>query len=236
VSQDTDRENARRFATDCAAALGSDLRAVLVRCDAGIRTGGVSTVLIVSAVTTPMLREVAAITQRRRGVPLPLLLDDENLATSCDVFPLEILTLMDSCEMLWGDGNPLDGLVIDHGNLRLEVEQQLKGKVLHLRQGYLADAADKRNLRMLMLDSSSGFAAIMRGLLTLAGREPAAGGAANTREIENALGVSLETFRTIQAARESGSLPATADVETLFHQYLGELVLLARAADRLTRP
>jgi len=236
VGQDTNREKALRFATDCASALGADLRAVLVQCDTGIRTDSVSTVMIVSRITTPLLRQVAGVTQRRKGVALPLLLDDEYLATSCDVFPLEILTLMDSCELLWGGSNPLDGLAIDHDHLRLEVEQQLKGKVLHLRQAFLAEASDKRGLQILMLDSSSGFEAIMRGLLMLAGRERTAVAAVNTREVERALGISLETFRTIQAAREQGKPPPAADIEPLFHRYLSELTELARAADRITRP
>jgi hypothetical protein len=209
-----------------------------MHCDAGIRSGSLATVMIVSAITTPILRDVAGVAQRggKSGLAMPLLLDDEYLATSCDVFPLEILTLMDSCVLVWGERNPLDGLVIDHDHLRLEVEQQLKGKVLHLRQAYLETAGDKRGLRTLMLDSSSGFEAIMRGLLTLAGRERATSGTALCGEVERALGISLETFRMVQAAREQRKTPADGEAESLFQRYLDELTMLARAADRITRP
>ncbi|TMJ17680.1 MAG: hypothetical protein E6G94_01765 [Alphaproteobacteria bacterium] len=235
MSTDAEREKVRRFAADCAAALVGDLRAVLVQRDNGVRKNPPPTVLIVTSITAQLLRHVAELARRTKGIALPLLLDDEYLTTSCDVFPLEILTLMRTCDLLWGDSNPLDGLVLDQDNLRLEIEQQLKGKVLHLRQAYLGGAGDKRSLRSLMLDSSAGFEEIMRGLLALAGREHAAGGNGSAREVESATGVSLETFRLVRTESEHGRPSAGGDVDELFHRYLGELSDLARAADRITR-
>ena len=239
----TDRDKLGRFAGDCVRALGADLlRAVLLHdaVDGGSVAGKATfaTVVIVQEVSPQLLRQVAELARRwrRSGIATPLVLDDEDLARSCDVFPLEILALMDCHVLLWGARDPLGGLRLDHEQLRLEVEQQLKGKVLHLRQAYLECTGDKRAVRTLLLDSSAGFEAILRGLLMLAGRERSADPEDLTREVERVLGVKLATFRTIQAARQGRGSVAPGESEARFARYLEELTGLSRIADRITRP
>ena len=234
----TTEEKAMTFAGECAALLHGELRAVLVHREPDIESEARTTVLVVSHVTPRMLREVGALAQRwrRRGLAVPILLDEEDIATSRDVFPLEILMLAASCELVWGESNPLTGCEIDKEHLRLEVEQQVKGKVLHLRQAFLEAGGDGRSLRTLMLDSSAGFEAIMRGLLTLAGRECGRDGDSIPAEIEATLDVSLATFRRIQTARHMRKEPPLDEADELFRLYLEELTALARAADRITRP
>ena len=57
--------------------------------------------------------------------------------------------------------------------LRLELEEQLRGKLLHLMSAYLEAGTSPRALRRLLLDSPPGFGVLLRGLLRLRGGESA---------------------------------------------------------------
>jgi hypothetical protein len=224
-----------RFSSDCAEELGPVFRAVVVFGE-DQSADAISTLLVVDRVTTDALRQVASLRNRwsRKGFAAPLVLDAEDLATSADVFPLELLAMTDSHRLLRGQRDPLAGLELDHEHLRLEVEQQLKGKILHLRQAFLSVSGDGKALATLLADSSAGFEMIMRGLLALAGR-PRGEPSQIVAEVEGELGVLLDSFRRVQAGRLGGSI-ATADAPALFDGYLDELRALARLADRITRP
>jgi hypothetical protein len=235
VNPDRTRELAHRFANDCATTVGDSLRAVLVqREDGNPRT--ISVAVVVTVLTARMQTDLASLAKRwRRGnVETPLVLSEEDVATSCDVFPLEILMLMDGYELVWGASNPFGGVAIDREHLRLEVEQQLKGKVMHLRQAYLASGGAARTLRALVADSSSGFETIMRGLLFLAGQDHRKVASELAMDLERALEIPLTSFRSVLAARAQGKAP-DGDAEAIFRSYLDELAALARAADRITR-
>ncbi|HYB97824.1 MAG TPA: hypothetical protein VEC57_01700 [Candidatus Limnocylindrales bacterium] len=225
-----------KLAADCAATLGSRLRGVIVYGDAVWAAAAPTTVaLLVDAVTMTLVRDVTAVAARwRRAFPPPLVLDDEYLATSCDVFPLELLALRDTHEVVAGDASRLEGLVLDLEHLRLEVEEQLKGKILHLRQAFIEARGRTRLLTQLLQDSSTGFETVMRGLLYLDGREHPRKPDEVLRAVQEATGVSLPAFERIQSARMHGGLRA-AEADGLFERYHDELVELARAADRVTR-
>jgi len=226
-----------RFADDCATTLGDDLVAVVLHRDDDER-GRLATVVFVRDVAAKTLQRLAPVVRRwaRSGVATPLVLDAEYLATSCDVFPLEILELVECHELVRGDRDPLAGLSLDDGHLRLEVEQQLKGKLLHLRQAYLECAGDRRAVRTLLVDSSPGFGMILRGLLKIADRPRGASSVELAAEVERLVGAGLATFRQVlQARRGEGALDSSAS-ESTFASYLAELTALARYADRITRP
>jgi hypothetical protein len=238
VSTRSERKKADGFASDCTAVLGTQLVAVLLHGDAALddalraaRGTLLETLLIVESVTVPTLDDVAGVWKRwkRSGLAAPLVLDRDYLATSCDVFPLEVLALMDTHLLVRGEADPLAGLVVDRANLRLEVEQQLKGKLLHLRQAYLEAVGSRRRIRALMIASSTGFEIIMRGLLLLADAERDAAHRI-THEVDRLFGTRSETFRRVQAARRGVRLPL-ADVDAVFASYLDELGALARLVD-----
>jgi hypothetical protein len=247
-----DRTTLDRFASDCADALGDNLDAVVVHGD--VVTGDaagespLTTVVLVKRMDVAVLRSVASVTRkwRRSRIATPLVLDREHLATSCDVFPLEILTLMDAHVLIRGDRDPFDSLTLDHEHLRLEVEQQLRGKLLHLRQAYveirsnagnlggLPDIGGKRALRTLMVDSSAGFEAILGAVLLLAGHDRA-DTASISEEIERSLGLGFPSFRAVQQSRRHGGSLPPGDVETLFESYMDELNALTRLADSISK-
>ncbi|HYC54942.1 MAG TPA: hypothetical protein VEL28_08380 [Candidatus Binatia bacterium] len=231
------RSRLDKYAADCVAILEPRLRAVILYGDATSSANApITTALLLDEVSMPTVRKVREIAEKwRRSMVAPLLLDDEYLCTSCDVFPLELLALRDNHEVIWGEAEPVRTLVLHREHLRLEVEEQLKGKILHLRQAYIEARGSGRVLRDLLLQSSVGFEIVMRGLLYLDGREHPQDPAEVVRQVQLAADMALPAFECIQDARLHGTTIRPADAEALFERYHDELVALARATNRVTR-
>lgn len=73
---------------------------------------------------------------RKRGIVAPLVLTQIYIKNSADVFPMEFLEMQDNRLSLYGE-DILEHFNINTEHLRLECEQQLKGKLMRLRQSFL---------------------------------------------------------------------------------------------------
>jgi hypothetical protein len=171
---------------------------------------------------------------RRRAVA-PLLLDPRWLAEARDVFPIEFLELRVHHVLLHGDADPFADLPVHGAHLRLEVEKQLRGKLLHLWEAYLETRGSRGRLRALLLATPPGFAWILRGALVLAG---APGGAAIPDDPETLLAeaerrfeVSLSTLRRLERMRRGAAPLAAAELEALFAALLAEVRELVHAVN-----
>lgn len=238
---DRDSTRLRRFSEDTHAVLGQQLRAVLLYGEAATsayRSGhtALTTALLVTDASPQLVRLMLGPVAkwRRRGLPVPLLLDDAHLRTSRDVFPLELLAIHDQHMLVWGQHDPLADSPVGPGNrehLRLEVEEHLKGKLLHLRQAYLEAGGRRRTLRAVLLDAVVGFELVLRGLLCVAGAPRPEGGAELLRAAGAVCDIDLPALAQIREGRARGTLPL-AEVDALFASALEEAAALAGAADR----
>ena len=138
-----DRASLDAFAADLREIHGSALRAVLLTGEAASagyrpRRSPLSTLVVLDEVTPAALRRTRPRLRRwsRRRIPTPLFMDPTYIASALDVFPLEFLELGDHHELLLGESDPLADLEIDRVHLRLEVEEQMRGKMLHLWEAY----------------------------------------------------------------------------------------------------
>jgi hypothetical protein len=99
---------------------------------------------------------------------VPLFLSPAELAASTDVFPIELLDMRDRHRVLWGE-DPLAALTVEETDLRRQLEAELRGKWLRLRQAYLRDTGDAEALRSLLRESLSTFQALFAAALRLRG-------------------------------------------------------------------
>jgi hypothetical protein len=243
-----DRAALERFVEELHGLHGEALLAVVLTGEAagpGYRPGrsALTTIAVLQDVTPEALRRTRERVAgwRRRRIPTPLLMDPLYIQSSLDVFPLEFLEIEARHEMLFGDRDPFAGLSLDFSNLRLEVEEQVRGKMLHLWEAYLETGASKRSLRRLLLETSPGFETILRGMLLLkgAGQEDdpehpeAETPAAFLGRIEEGFGVELPVFRRLEAARRGEAELDRRELEETFEAYLNEVRQLVRLADSL---
>ena len=239
-----DARDARSLATlveDLRRLHGEALRAVLLAGEAAgpeyrPRVTPLSVVVVLAEISAETLRRtrprVAA--WRRMRIPAPVLLDATTIDRSLDVFPLELLELRDRHLTLYGRAEAIEGIEIALPYLRLELEEQLRGKLLHLRSAYLEAGPSPRSLRRLLLDSSPGFGVLLRGLLRLRGGESAPR-PADPQEligaVELAFGVALPSLRRLDRVRRGHETLPRAELEPLFDGYLADVGRLGQLVD-----
>ena len=108
-------------------------------------------------------------TWRKSGYEPPLVILRSEWARATDVFPIEITDMRCGYEVLRGP-DPLAGLQVSPADLRQALEREFRGKLLRLRQGYVAAGGDQVGLGLLAERSSGTILVLLRGLLVLLGR------------------------------------------------------------------
>jgi hypothetical protein len=211
------------------------------------RKSPLSVVVVLDEVTPEALRRTRGRIPawRRRRIPAPLLMDPAYVESSLDVFPLEFLEIGDHHVLLHGERNPFADLAIDLSHLRLEVEEQMRGKMLHLWAAYLETGRTgrKRRLKQLLLETPPGFEMILRGLLRLRQGDCGPGKPEQSRPdgpeellaaVEQQLGVELPVFRRLEAVRHRRAQALSrGELEGVFEGYLAEVRQLVRLTDAL---
>ncbi|MFT4570585.1 MAG: hypothetical protein ACI8TX_002142 [Hyphomicrobiaceae bacterium] len=227
------------FVADLRSRLADRLDAVLVHTTGG--TGGTGAraaepVVIVDQVDGPLLRSIRDQLPhwRRKGIATPLLLDRAHLSEARDVFPLEMLELHDCHVAIYGAIDPFENLDINLEHLRLEIEEQLKGKVIHLRAAYLESRPRTRDLSMLLMETPEGFVVSLRGLLYLRNKPRPDTAHGVVVAVENEFGEQLPTTKALLEFAASGKPPNKKELETLFDRYLEEMTRVSRLLDTLS--
>lgn len=162
----------------------------------------------------------------------PLVLTRREFTTSADVFPMEYLDMVESHRVITGT-DVTSELNISHVHLRHEVEHQLRGSLVSLRQ--LAIAAGRpRPFRKVLLRSRleewyGSISAILRGLLRLSGAtEVPQRPDALLGEINRTLGLEPGPFLQLLACRE-GDCPDSVELMDALLERLARLVEIVDA-------
>lgn len=164
------------FARDVAAALGPRLGALLLYGSAARGTPvpagtGLNTLLVCDAVDEALFAaiEPAVRSWTRAGHPAPLIFTEQELRDSSDAFAIEYEDIRQTHRLLAGR-DPWPGITVRREDLRRQLEFELVGKLVRLRQAYAASRSDAKRLTEVVVGSASGFFTMLRSMLRLAGR------------------------------------------------------------------
>lgn len=161
----------------------------------------------------------------------PLILSSGEFARSSDVFPMEYLDIRDRHRVLYGD-DPTLVLSIDDKNLRHQIEHQMRGNLISLRQLVLAAHGRKRMLERELSQWYGRVAAVFRGLLRLTeADEVPSEPRALVSKVNEVLGLEPGPFMRLIAFREG----RTEDADTLARDLLTRLGELVRIVDAMER-
>jgi predicted nucleotidyltransferase len=227
------------FVTDVQSLYGEELVSILLygSVAAGEHVPGRSDINVVVALrklTPALLRRAAGHLRnwRRKGFATPLFFDPETLHDSLDVFPIEFLDMQERHRTLLGP-DLFASLSIERRNLRLQCEQELRGKLLKLRQSYVESANAPADLERVLMAAASSIVVLARTLLRLGGDDPGGGADAVLEKAQARFAVSTTALRQACQLKRGHIRLAGSGVEALYREVLEEVHGLVRVVDGL---
>jgi predicted nucleotidyltransferase len=168
----------------------------------------------------------------RRRVATPLFMTPEYITTSLDTFPLELLNIKRDYKVVWGK-NPLGKIRIRKRQLRLQLEREVKGKLLQLREAYLSSEGRGRNLVAVASQSLTAFLSIFQGILYLREEEAPHQRGAIIKAIAAEAGLTAEPFEQLLAVKEGKVRLSVKKMKDLMEGYIEEVRRLAFWVDKM---
>jgi hypothetical protein len=234
------RATAEWLAAALAGALGGRLVALLLygsaaRGDHVPGRSDVNTLLIVDHADDALFAALGPAVRRwtRAGHPAPLVFTEREWRESADAFPIEYEDIRHAHRLLAGR-DPWPGIAVRRDELRRQLERELMGKLVRLRQAYAALRDDPKRLAPVLAASAAGFFTMLRALLRLAGRPAPAAAAALVREAAALVGFAPEGLDPLAAHAAGGPALRLARGDALPARYLEAVARTAEYVNRLT--
>jgi len=168
----------------------------------------------------------------RRRVTTPLFMTQNYIVTSLDTFPLELLNIKRDYRVVWGK-NPLGKIRIRKRQLRLQLEREVKGKLLQLREAYLSSEGRGRDLVTVSSQSLTAFVSIFQGILYLREKEAPHQRGAIIKAIAAETGLAAEPFEQLLEVKEGKARLSVKKMKGLMESYIEEIRRLAFWVDEM---
>lgn len=169
---------------------------------------------------------------RRRAVAVSLLVTKSYMASALDVYPIEFLDMKTHHRLLFGE-DVLTDLLIDKNHLRLQVERELRGKLLALRQGFLSTGHDRDSLRNMLAGTVSTFAAIFEALLYLKGEQLPSSNAQVLEKTAQAFGLESSVLTQILNIKRSQWHGSRVQLQEIGKNYIKQIKKLIEIVDKM---
>ena len=215
-------------------AYGADLRAVVLYGSAvagehNSQRSNYNVLVIADSLPQSALRAASAIARawNEKGNPAPLTFSTSEWKSSADIFPMEYADILERHKVLFGEP-PFDGISVKPADLRLQVEQQTMGKLLHLRKESMAAGGDSK-LQLALLEASlSTMMVLFRGVSRLWGETPSHDYQALTEGVARRSGMdAAPVLRVVQHVRGKEKIPKD-QADSVLGGYIGALERLVK--------
>jgi len=162
--------------------------------------------------------------------PPPLFMTRRELEHSTDVFTIELLDMQQHHRILLGE-DVLQGLEIPRDLHRVQVEYELREKLLLLRQQLLLSSNSDRRLWELLVRSVSSFVTLFRHALIALGHDVPVGKREAVQALAQQLKFDPSAVEQVLDVREHKANPKKIDVNDLFARYLAVVEQVTVAVD-----
>lgn len=167
-----------------------------------------------------------------KKIAAPLILTRKHIQTSTDVFPIEFLEMKENHLLLYGQ-DLLTGLEINPTNIRLFCEEQIKGKLIRIRQAYLEIGLKRKGIEALLKESLASLTPVFRNLLRLKGKTPPVEKERIYNQLCAEFNLDQEVFLAILHDTKNDEKIAAQTAEVFFERYVAQIQKLAIAVDQL---
>jgi len=228
------------FSVQCRQALGGAFHSVILYGSAVtgdfVKKRSDHNLLLVAREWTPETMEaIRPLVQKwiGRGNSSPLLFTPERLQNSADVFPMEMLDILDAHRILDGD-DPLADITVDPVHLRHQVEFELRSKLMALRQAYLECKRPGKELAELMIRTVGSILVVFRGALRCFEKQVPPNKKEALDQLAEKLEFPTDVFEQILRMKAREIKPSEVNARDLFSRYLMKIELvLDRVDERL---
>jgi hypothetical protein len=168
----------------------------------------------------------------RQKQPAPLLMTRGELERSTDVFTIELMDMKQHHRVLFGE-DVLQGLEIPLQLHRVQVEYELREKLILLRQQLLLLSDNKKGLWNLLVRSVPSFVTLFRhALIALGEAPPATGKREAVQTLAKKIGFDPSAILQVLDVRERKLDSGKVDVNELFSRYLATVQEVTAAVDQ----
>jgi hypothetical protein len=159
---------------------------------------------------------------RKRNVAIPLFMTRSYLMGAQDAYPIEFLNMKRQYIVVSGE-DVLAGLAFGPSHIRLQLERELRGKLLHLRSGYLATGGSTRKIRELITLSLTAFVSLFSALLYLKNLDIPQGKRNVITAAGTAFGFDATVFLKCEEIRKKADRFSSSEVREIFRSYVKEV-------------
>jgi hypothetical protein len=193
--------------------------------------------VLVESISAASLAAASAVARawNEAGNPPPMTMTVDEWRGSSDIFPMEYADILERHRILHGAA-PFDGIVVSPADLRLQLEQQVMGKLLQLRQGALLAGTDGKRQTELVSASLSTMMVLFRAVIRLRGERPARDNASIAARVGALAGFDPTPFtRAVRHVRGAEKL-SSSDAGSVLAGYLTAIEQLHHYLDRYGQP
>ena len=198
-----------------------------------LRNSNLNLLIVLSDAGLPNLKKCTALVNRLKYRKFEaLFLSREYIQTSTDVFPIEFLDMKENYSVLFGE-DVLKGVQVDTRNLRFQCEQELKGKLINLRQAYLRQSRNRAALKYLLFKYCTSVLHILRNVLRVKGKNPSYLKQDVLKEVGDEFKIDMAVLTKILAAKNKEIALSAADIDSLFIRFTEEVEKASGIVDKL---
>lgn len=158
----------------------------------------------------------------------PLFFTRQEIADAAGVFPIEMMDIRDQHHVLYGE-DVFKNLNIPLDRHKVQLEHDLRTKLLFLRQHYIASPSDVKRIQLLMLDSVANFIVLFRHCLLVMGQTAPKARREVVEQLAHKITFDPSPFLQLLQIREGKALPETLSVQDVFPRYLQGIEGVIRA-------
>lgn len=170
------------------------------------------------------------IVQRKFESLSPLFFAEGFIETSKDVFPIEFLDMKENYFVLFGK-DYLKDLEIDLKNLRFQCEQELKTKLISIKNIFLRNKG-RQDLKNLLFKSATSVMHILKNLPRIKGLKPAYLKEEILSQLNQMFGIDAANFSKILAAKQGKIKLSHRQAESMFFSLVSDLEKIIDMVDR----
>ena len=169
---------------------------------------------------------------KKNRVAVPLVMTKAFIESSLDCYPIEFLNMKNSHILIHGE-DVLEQLKFKPEDLRLQIEKELKGKLVLLRQSYLESEGNSRQIKQLISRSVTAFISIFNALIYLKQGSAQQKRRETIKELAKLFTFDANLFLTCVDIKEGVDKLSGEEIARVFNKYLREVENICNIVDGL---